>query len=668
MLRWLIALGALMVGCGDEGATPAGEGGGGRSELVGGGGEPGCPPGTMPLDDGACLEAGVPEGACDEGFVSDGAHGCEPILPTSCGAGTMAVPGEARCREVAPCGNAPWGDIAVAADTQYVDAAYGALDSDGSAAKPWLSIADGISAAVIGATVAVAAGSYAENLVIQKSITVAGRCPALVEVVGSGSFPVVSVLLGADQAVVRGLAITGAAAGVVVSGASEVALRQLWIHDTASRGVSFQDTYGPTSGALEDSLVEHVAKLGVYLLSADVTVERSVVRDSQIAAGELGRGINIQRSTAFRPSVVVRRSVIEFNREAAVFSSGGELVIEGSVVRGTTAPIGGVDAKGVTSQYDFGSMDGGVTTIRGSLIEGTEGSAVVAAGAELHFERSVARSSTPDLQQLRGWGIALHETAGHRATAQVRSSLIDGNTQVGIACIGSDAAIDNTRIRATVASVTHDSGGGLVTMTGTDTSQRPVVALRWSTLHDNAFIGAHLAACDASLESVALMRSQPAANGDMGLGVYVNGTQSERSSAVLRHVLIEDNIEHGLLAFDSDVDLDDVVVLGTTPGAAGLYGDGITIALSAAPPTALLRRCQSHSNARAGISSFGASVTLADATLSCNVFDLDAEQNHGVDAVYIDEGGNRCGCGDAYSECKAQSAAIDPPQPLPADP
>src|SRR5262245_59309187 len=147
-----------------------------------------CPPGELAVN-GSCQPAGVPPSACGKGFMPDGKQGCEPILPAApCPAGQMAIPGETTCHEVAPCGQGTWGTIPVDADTQFVDKAYAGGGSDGTQAKPWTTIQEGIAAAKPGAIVAVAAGKYAEDLFIQgKAVRLVGRCPAMVEVSGTSS-------------------------------------------------------------------------------------------------------------------------------------------------------------------------------------------------------------------------------------------------------------------------------------------------------------------------------------------------------------------------------------------------------------------------------------------------------------------------------------------------
>src|SRR5262245_32104898 len=172
----------------------------------------GCPAGTLGLEDGSCQPAGVPPELCGAGFEPDGEMGCEPILPPEpCPKGQMAVPGESACHAVMPCGAGKWGDIPVDAMTVYVDARYSGLDSDGSSDKPFTTISDAVAAAPTGALIAVAAGSYLEDVVIQgKAVRLWGKCPAEVELLGTGvGLAALFVREGASGTEVHGLAIGG---------------------------------------------------------------------------------------------------------------------------------------------------------------------------------------------------------------------------------------------------------------------------------------------------------------------------------------------------------------------------------------------------------------------------------------------------------------------------
>jgi len=211
---WLFTIALVLVGCSeDTGGGPSTAGsGGGATGSGGAGGTAGagacaagealdsgggcCAAGETVLDAGGCRPAGIAPNECAAGFLADDRAGCEPVLPGEpCPKGLMAVPGDTTCREVAPCGMGSWGDIPTEASTQHVDGSYAVGDSDGTAAKPWTTIQAAVDAAAPGAIVAVAAGSYIEDVTVDaKPVRLWGRCPAQVEIVGTqASFPAVLV-------------------------------------------------------------------------------------------------------------------------------------------------------------------------------------------------------------------------------------------------------------------------------------------------------------------------------------------------------------------------------------------------------------------------------------------------------------------------------------------
>ncbi|HZO13070.1 MAG TPA: hypothetical protein VFB62_07420, partial [Polyangiaceae bacterium] len=157
-----------------------------------------CAPAEWQSDDSSCIPAGVPADGCAAGFVHDGDRGCEAILPDApCGAGSMAVPGETTCHEVVSCGTGTWGDIPVEPDTEYVDASYAGMDSDGSALKPWTSVQAAVDAAAPGAIVAIAEGSYSDVRISDAPVRLFGVCPGLVEIVGTGAGIAALIVAGA---------------------------------------------------------------------------------------------------------------------------------------------------------------------------------------------------------------------------------------------------------------------------------------------------------------------------------------------------------------------------------------------------------------------------------------------------------------------------------------
>ncbi|HZO17031.1 MAG TPA: hypothetical protein VFB62_27330, partial [Polyangiaceae bacterium] len=237
-LAWLLV---AAFGCGEETAEPTPPDPDTQTS---------CVPGELRMEDGSCRPAGlppdlppagpsaaplagVPRDGCAMGFVHDGDGGCQPVLPDSpCAPGMIAVPGDRDCRAVAPCGGGTWGTIPIDTSTQFVDASFSGT-SDGSAVAPWTSVQEAINAAVPGAIVALAAGSYVEDANVTKPLRIWGVCPSLVEIVSTTPAPAVTI--DAADVELHTLAIRGAGDGIVDRG--ESTLDRVWVHELGGAGI-----------------------------------------------------------------------------------------------------------------------------------------------------------------------------------------------------------------------------------------------------------------------------------------------------------------------------------------------------------------------------------------------------------------------------------------------
>ncbi|MDP6933876.1 MAG: right-handed parallel beta-helix repeat-containing protein, partial [Myxococcota bacterium] len=155
--------------------------------------------------------------------------------PLTCAEGEL-LDGDACIPEV--CGTGTWGDLQTDSDTLYVSAAADA-DGDGSRDRPFPTIQQGLDAQDEPAMVAVAAGTYVENLQMtgdHKGAHLAGRCRELVTIdgsagtednheTGSGIF-----LYGPglhDSWTVSGLTLTGAPWAGILVGHGSLALERV---------------------------------------------------------------------------------------------------------------------------------------------------------------------------------------------------------------------------------------------------------------------------------------------------------------------------------------------------------------------------------------------------------------------------------------------------------
>ncbi|MBW2528869.1 MAG: right-handed parallel beta-helix repeat-containing protein [Deltaproteobacteria bacterium] len=633
----LLAL--ALVGCGDDAADkpPDGSGGGG-----GGGAEPcpapnrlvgdsclepgvqddGCPAGMLGLDDGSCQPAGIAPDGCAEGFVHDGDAGCEPILPANpCPDGQLAVPGESECHPVMDCGSGKWGDIPVDAATIYVDASYGGGTSNGSEAQPFTTIGDAAAAASGGALIAVAAGSYPADVLIEKPLRLWGVCPERVALVGQGTaVGALEIHTGASGSEVVGLAITSEAnpASIAVSGVEDVTLERLWLHDGSGRGINVQNDLGPTSLTIRDTLIERSHDIGVYVSGAEATLTGLVIRDTLPRQSDQtsGRGIAIvpDPSSNAPTTANVTGSLVERCHELGVYVSGSEATLTGLVIRDT-----------------------------------------------------LPRQS--DLAFGRGIGIQLASSTGTSASVSISGSLIERSHDIGVFVGASQATLTGVVVRDTMPDASSQSSGRSIDIQPDPATGAPSTAIVESSLVETSReVGVFVGASEATLTGVVVRDTLPRTSDQgAGRGVHIQQDPWTGAPSTVRITgsLVERCHDTGVVLVGSQATLTGIAVRQTLAQASdGLFGDGIVIVSDDTLVTSSIESCLSEANARAGLSNFGAEVALGATALLCNALDLVGEPYLEQPFSFDDRGGNACGCDDAIDTCQAATAGLTPPEPL----
>lgn len=527
----------------------------------------------------------------------------------------MAIPGETECREVASCGEGRWGAAPVTADTQYVDGSYVGGDGDGSAERPWRSIQDGIDAAAAGCIVAIAAGSYAEDLdIVGKAVRLWGRCPSQVEIVGIGGFSAVFIRQGATGTELRDLAIRGPTRGVTLSGSTEVLLHRVWLHHTGERGVDGDDVWGQTAVALHGSLVEHTTGVAVAGFGTEVRIEQSVLRDTQPdQAGDGGKAMELAGQE--HPATLrVARSLIERHHMSAVQTGGADGEIVDSVIRQIVPrPLDG-DYGYALSIQDSISGRPSQLLVRSSVLADSTTTAILLAASALILDRSVVRDTAPlPMDGTFGRGIGVQSYGSEsRASATIRDSLFLRNHDVAVFIGGGEVRIESTRIAETQPETTRQG---------------------------------------------------------FGRGVVVRDDPHDDSTAQLtmRDCIVEDNHDVALSIIRSEALVERCLLRHTWPRLAdGSFGDGISVLASGGPAMVDVRHNRIEHSARAGVGSFGARVSVLGTTFECNLFALNGEAFEGVEASFVDAGGNLCGCGDTTGPCTVVSSNLEPPEPVSA--
>jgi hypothetical protein len=625
----------------------------------------------LELPDGRCIRPGIAPDACAEGFAHDGGYGCEPILPPAiCSRGLMAVPGDDLCRPVMPCGAGRWGGIPVEPNTQYVDQSFSGA-SDGSERAPWQTIGEAFAAAGPGAILALAAGSYVEDVVIQnKPVRLWGVCPEQVSIAGTGAeLAAVNVHSGASGTEVRGVALTGAGMGLYVNGSENVRAEGLWIHGTADWGLSGGGSLGPASLSIVNVLIEASPEIGLLVAGVPATVEAVEIRGDPFGQPGGGRGIALRPGSNGAPAVVtLRRSLIELSRDVGIDIAGCEAIIEGTVVRDTQAATGPFGLGIQVSFLDAPSL----VTLRGSLVERSRDENLYLSGSQVTVETTVVRDNVRDagdpLDGGRGIGVQPDPVTGAPGFAMVKSSLVDRNMEFGVHVGEAEAIIESTVVRNGVPRRDGLGGRGINIQAGRASGVPSVVTVRDSLVDHNSEVGIFVAASQITLESSVVRDTLPQqALGVLGRGVSIEPhiDTAAPSQAVVLNTLVDRSYDVGLLVGGSQAQVEGCIVRDTLPRSFdGIYGDGVVVISLRGPASLEIAGSRIEASARAGLANFGAFAALAADTIQCSGFDLEGESFEGQSFSFEDRGANGCGCPEANLQCEAVSAGLAPPDPI----
>ena len=659
-----VAAAALLQGCTDESTAP------GDDPPPADAGPLKCAVGER-LEDGACIAPGIPANRCAEGFESDGRSSCTPVLPPDpCPPGTMAIPGETRCREPMPCPEAEYGEAPEEASTMHVRADYSG-PSDGSAAKPYTTIQDAVDAADDGAVVAIAAGTYAESVeVLANNVRLWGRCPAMTVIVGDSDPGV--LVTASDASEIHDLSITGDYIGIGVAGGADLLVDRVWIHDTPLHGIAANDAFGAPRLTLRRSLVEQTGQFGVGQRGAEVTIEESVVRDSdKILGADAGAGISLLPTPNDVPQrLTVRRSVVERSYNVGIFVAGAEALVEGTVVRNTKPDaVDEITGQGIFVAADPEKGTRARVTVSGSVLHDNRSVGVHVYGSDLIMDTTVVRATLPrEATAELGHGVAL-EFQDDASTATVTSSVLEANHYAGMLVSGSDLTMSGTVIRDTLPQASDLTGaGGLIVQVVLAQQRRASASITDSAIERNHPGGLLVIGADATVANTAIRDSdaqQSDKNFGRGISAHYEDTTLALAKLTVLGCLIEGNHDAGILFAGGEALIEDTEIRRTLARSADQrYGDGLTVFLppEQLPTKVTVNRCRFADNTRAGVSNFGAEIVMGQSSFECNPIDIDGEPAQGQDFDFEEVGPNECRCDGESFACIVQSSNIEPPE------
>ncbi len=601
-----LVLVVLLLGCGsDAEATPECRGarvGEACVALL-----PACK-GDEIVRDGACVRVGVLR--CAAGFVADAEEGCKPVLPDApCTSGEVAWLGDAACHPIVDCGSDRYGSPPTTLPLLYVDAT-GDDANDGSRDKPFKTIRAAVArAASTKHTIAIAEGTYDEELVLDRDVELWGRCPQKVTVAPTtGTNPYAIGILGAAVAI-RRLGVAGRTGGIVALDTVKVTVEDSWVHDTGDAGLGAQGDRLEGALVARRVLVERARDFGVFALGGSVTLEGSIVRGTRSAPGNVrGYGVGAENSIARKKSgaVVVRGSIVEKNREVNVFAIGSSATVEGSLLRDTVE--GATEGFGVWVTED-------VTTMLPT-------------------------------------------------TLRIADSVIARSIRAGVHAVGSTAEIVNTAIVHTASN--RKGNGGYCYF-----AERSKSTLCDSLCRDGRQIGVQISGGSATIERVSISDLTPNDAGQGGIGI-VSVPRAGPVTLDLLDSAIARVADAGMLLAGSEITLRGCAIRDVRAATHG-FGDGIDVVpwpLSGTwvESTANIASTVVERVERAGIAAFGAtSATVSGVRLECMALALIASDRRGKEepalgplSALTDGGGSYCGCGKELRACSATVDSLAP--------
>ncbi|MFO0658556.1 MAG: right-handed parallel beta-helix repeat-containing protein [Polyangiaceae bacterium] len=615
---------------GSSGSSGSGgtSGASGSAGSGGTGGSADCPAGQWAPSGTTCVDAGIAPDGCDAGFLFDAAKGCVPVLPATdcdgssipilgettcqpvgpaavgtsscpasisvenngvcdvvlpsqpCAPGTLALPGETSCHAVDDCGAGDWGNIPIDASTQFVKQSYSGANgaSDGSQSRPWTTISQAISAASAGSIVAVSDGAYAESVQINAHpVRLWGRCSSKVSVSATSAAAATIAVTSQSNSEIHGLSITGSATngGVVVSGAENVKIDHVYVHDNSAFGVIVQSFQGAASVAISSSLIASNRGVGVYVTGATATFDQVAVQDTLPRSSDQsgGQGVVIQAntSTMTASNATLSSSLISGNHAVGLVVMGAKVDVDGTVIRNTLPQASdsqfgeGVQVLGdATSQLDT------ELTLTESVLDANHEVGLLLFGGKASLEASVVENTQPRAtDQANGRGISAQRLTGSNQEPELNLShcLLAKNRSSGLLSFGVSTTVFSTIVRDTLAQASDMTGGqGIAVLRDSQSMQAGDLMLNRALITGNLGFGLLLQGSKAHVNKTAILDTAPRES-DQGFGwgvlAQVDSTSQTSSELSLNQSIVSKSTGAGVVATGSSITVEGSLVRDT---------------------------------------------------------------------------------------------------------
>jgi hypothetical protein len=427
-----------------------------------------CGARQVPVD-GRCQDVGVD--ICGQGFTKNEDGGCTAILPAdTCPPGWVARVGSRTCAFAGDlCGPGRQATLsAPVGQTVYVDAAAPA-EGDGTEERPFSTIDDALASSSGELTILLAAGVYRGDVKIRgRRAVLVGLCTDRTTLEGTVAFGP-----GSDGSRVGALAITGSSGGITVSGAADIDMETLWIHDVGGHGIVLDDVAGATSGRIAWCLIERARDAGISAHGATLSIEDTQVANTlPLRDGGRAVGVLAGASPVFRGSdptvrapatLALRRVVIQGSRGDGILLDPANAEIADTVISDVAPDERGRAAGLETRAHTVGRIPTSLVVTR-SLIEGAQDVGVRSWNADVSLDETVVRDvGSARSGRCRGNGIrARYDLVRDRDLGTrlvVRRSVIEATHQAALHVEGGDTVVEDSIVRGTRAEPCRDDFG-----------------------------------------------------------------------------------------------------------------------------------------------------------------------------------------------------------------
>jgi hypothetical protein len=206
-------------------------------------------------------------------------------------------------------------------------------------------------------------------------------------------------------------------------------------------GIGCNANYGAASLSLRGSLIAGNVGMGVHLLAAAASIERSVLRDNQASALGGGFGVSAEPSatTGSPAGLAIDHSLIERNDGIGVHARNSDVVVDASVIRDTDPSTGtalqSLPGQGleVVGEQPVGTPAS--LALSRSLVERSRQAGVVVMGATAAIESCLIRETRGDGGGAAD-GVVLIRTEDASTSATVLSTRIEESERAAITSYG----------------------------------------------------------------------------------------------------------------------------------------------------------------------------------------------------------------------------------------